>query len=66
MDKKYFWVVLCLVDKSVVVSYYFVFISSRLVNCKAFSIVQLYFSPWREKKGKNTFIGWRDKYSYFL
>ena len=39
VDKEYFWVVLCLVDKSVVVSHYFVFIGSRLVNCKVFSIV---------------------------
>ena len=47
--------VLCLVDKSVVTSHYFVFISSRLVNCKAFSIVQLCFLLWREKKGKDIF-----------
>jgi len=57
VGKENFWVVLCLVDKTVVTSYYFVFISSRLVNCKAFSIVQLYFSPWRENKGKDMFIG---------
>ena len=58
--------VLCLVDKSIVVSHYFVFISSRLVNCKAFSIVQLYFLPWREKEEKDVFMGWRGEYSYFL
>jgi len=66
VGKKCFWVVLCLVDKTVVTSHYFVFISSRLVNCKAFFIVQLFFLPWGEKKGGNVFIGWRGKCGYFL
>jgi len=59
-------VVLYLVDKSVVASHYFVFISSRLVNYKVFSIVQLCFLLWREKKGKDVLMGWRGEYSYFL
>jgi len=47
---------LCLVDKSVVVSHYFAFIGSRLVNCKVFSIVWLCFLPWRKKKEKDVFM----------
>ena len=58
--------ILYLVDKTVVTSHYFVFIGSRLVNCKVFFIVQLYFLLWGEKKEKNVFIGWRDECSYFL
>jgi len=33
---QYFWVAVCLVDKVVVVSHYFV--SSKLVNCKTFTM----------------------------
>jgi len=66
VDKECFWVVLYLVDKYVVASHYFVFISNRLVNCKVFSIVQLSFLPWREKEGKDAFMGWKGEYGYFL
>jgi len=39
VGKECFWVVLCLIDKSIVASYYFVFIGSGLVDFKVFFIV---------------------------